>query len=213
MFFNPRQRNGGSRHPASGRSLRHAGDRERRRSRAARRRRQTRRRAVSLCAAGRSAPASRTRRNRHVPSGLQQEVVVLHIGVAEAFCHSRRSGLEVVSALVRTVRAAARRLRGVERLTMLYLQGQAVPDRDRRGAPRRRPPEVRPVFASYDTRFRRSVRLQAGPGQVRLKATTLTPAPTLVRGAIRLASCFRVFVAGLPGARRRRCALPAGVRR
>jgi hypothetical protein len=54
----------------------------------------------------------------------RQEVVVLHIGVAEAFCRSRRAGLEVVSALVRTVRAAARRLRGVERLTMLYLQGR-----------------------------------------------------------------------------------------
>jgi len=52
------------------------------------------------------------------------EVVVLHLGVAEAFCRSRRSGLEVVSALVRTVRATARRLRGVERLTMLYLQGR-----------------------------------------------------------------------------------------
>lgn len=54
----------------------------------------------------------------------KQEVVVLHIGVAEQFCRSRRAGLEVVSALVRTVRAAARRLRGVEQLTMLYLQGR-----------------------------------------------------------------------------------------
>jgi hypothetical protein len=54
----------------------------------------------------------------------REEVVVLHIGVAEQFCRSRRAGLEVVSALVRTVRAAARRLRGVERLTMLYLQGR-----------------------------------------------------------------------------------------
>jgi hypothetical protein len=53
-----------------------------------------------------------------------EEIVVLHIGVAEAYCHSRRSRLEVVSALVRTVRAAARRLRGVERLTMLYLHGR-----------------------------------------------------------------------------------------
>ena len=53
-----------------------------------------------------------------------EEVVVLHIGVADRYCRSRRSGLEVVSALVRTVRAAARRLRGVERLTMLYLQGR-----------------------------------------------------------------------------------------
>ena len=54
----------------------------------------------------------------------RQEVVLLHIGVAEQFCRSRRAGLEVVSALVRTVRAAARRLRGVERLTMLYLHGR-----------------------------------------------------------------------------------------
>lgn len=54
----------------------------------------------------------------------KREVVVLHIGVAEAFCRSRRAGLEVVTALVRTVRAAARRLRGVEQLTMLYLQGR-----------------------------------------------------------------------------------------
>jgi hypothetical protein len=53
-----------------------------------------------------------------------EEIVVLHIGVADAHCRSRRSGLAVVSALVRTVRAAARRLRGVERLTMLYLQGR-----------------------------------------------------------------------------------------
>ena len=54
----------------------------------------------------------------------RQEVVVLHIGVAEQFCRSRRAGLEVVTALVRTVRAAARRLRGVEQLTMLYLPGR-----------------------------------------------------------------------------------------
>ena len=74
---------------------------------------------------------------RHAPAGelelagivmylriSSEEIVVLHIGVAEAYCRSRRAGLEVVSALVRTVRAAARRLRGVERLTMLYLQGR-----------------------------------------------------------------------------------------
>ena len=54
----------------------------------------------------------------------REEVVVLHIGVAEQFCRSRRAGLEVVTALVRTVRAAARRLRGVEQLTMLYLPGR-----------------------------------------------------------------------------------------
>jgi len=54
----------------------------------------------------------------------REEVVVLHISVAEQFCRSRRAGLEVVTALVRTVRAAARRLRGVEQLTMLYLPGR-----------------------------------------------------------------------------------------
>jgi hypothetical protein len=65
-----------------------------------------------------------------------EEIVVLHIGVAEEYCRSRRSGLEVVSALVRTVRAAARRLRGVERLTMLYLQGRQFRIAIGPGAPR-----------------------------------------------------------------------------
>ena len=82
-----------------------------------------------------------------------KEIVVLHIGVAEAFCRSRRSGLEVVSALVRTVRAAARRLRGVERLTMLYLQGRQFRIAIGAGAPRPAAvdPSPQPVFASLTT--------------------------------------------------------------
>ena len=82
-----------------------------------------------------------------------KEIVVLHIGVAEAFCRSRRSGLEVVSALVRTVRAAARRLRGVEQLTMLYLQGRQFRIAIGAGAPRPRAvdPSPQPVFAALAT--------------------------------------------------------------
>jgi hypothetical protein len=51
------------------------------------------------------------------------EVLVLHIAVADRY---GRKGLEVVAALVRAVRAAAQRLRGVERLTMLDLQGREL---------------------------------------------------------------------------------------
>jgi len=82
-----------------------------------------------------------------------KEIVVLHIGVAEAFCRSRRSGLEVVSALVRTVRAAARRLRGVERLTMLYLQGRQFRIAIGAGAPRPAAvdPSPQPVLATLST--------------------------------------------------------------
>jgi hypothetical protein len=82
-----------------------------------------------------------------------KEIVVLHIGVAEAYCRSRRSGLEVVSALVRTVRAAARRLHGVERLTMLYLQGRQFRIAIGPGAPRPTTVNANPrlVFASLTT--------------------------------------------------------------
>jgi hypothetical protein len=74
-----------------------------------------------------------------------EEVLVLHIAVADRY---GRKGLEVVAALVRTVRAAAERLRGVERLTMLDLHGRelritiravgsaSVPDRRRSTMPR-----------------------------------------------------------------------------
>jgi hypothetical protein len=52
-----------------------------------------------------------------------EEVLVLHIAVADRY---GRRGLEVVAALVRTVRAAAERLRGVERMTLLDLQGREL---------------------------------------------------------------------------------------
>jgi|SRR5215813_4204306 len=53
-----------------------------------------------------------------------EEVTVLHVGVADRWTRSRRAGLEVVTALIRAVRAAAHRLRGVRRLSMVYLQGR-----------------------------------------------------------------------------------------
>jgi hypothetical protein len=52
-----------------------------------------------------------------------EEVLVLHIAVADRY---GRRALEVVAALIRTVRAAAERLRGVERMTMLDLQGREL---------------------------------------------------------------------------------------
>jgi|SRR5262245_13606569 len=53
-----------------------------------------------------------------------EEITVLHVGVAERSTRTRRAGLEVVTALIRAVRAAAHRLRGVRRLSMVYLQGR-----------------------------------------------------------------------------------------
>lgn len=52
-----------------------------------------------------------------------EEVLVLHIAVADRY---GRKGLEVVAALVRAVRAAVERLRGVERMTLLDLQGREL---------------------------------------------------------------------------------------
>jgi len=52
-----------------------------------------------------------------------EEVLVLHIAVADRY---GRKGLEVVAALIRRVRATAERLRGVERMTMLDLQGREL---------------------------------------------------------------------------------------
>ena len=51
-----------------------------------------------------------------------EEVTVLHVGVSERCSRGRRAGLEVVTVLIRAVRAAAHRLRGVRRLSMFYLQ-------------------------------------------------------------------------------------------
>jgi hypothetical protein len=50
-------------------------------------------------------------------------VLVLHIAVADRY---GRRALEVVAGLVRTVRAAVGRIRGVERMTMLDLQGREL---------------------------------------------------------------------------------------
>jgi hypothetical protein len=53
-----------------------------------------------------------------------EEITVLHVGVVQRWTRSRRAGLEVVTALIRGVRAAGHRLRGVRRLSMVYLQGR-----------------------------------------------------------------------------------------
>lgn len=53
-----------------------------------------------------------------------KEMLVLHIAVADRYSHTHRSGLGVVLRLVRAVRAAAHRLRGVERVRMLYREGR-----------------------------------------------------------------------------------------
>ena len=52
------------------------------------------------------------------------EVTVLHVGVAECCSRGRHAGLEVVTSLIRAVRAAAHRLRGVRRISMFYLEQQ-----------------------------------------------------------------------------------------
>ena len=53
-----------------------------------------------------------------------EEIIVLHIAVADRFSRTRRSGVEVVMTLARAVRETAHRLRGVEWLKMLYLEGR-----------------------------------------------------------------------------------------
>jgi hypothetical protein len=52
-----------------------------------------------------------------------EDILVVHIAVADAYSRSR-AGLSVVIRLLRTVRAAARRLRGVQRLRVLYRDGR-----------------------------------------------------------------------------------------
>jgi hypothetical protein len=53
-----------------------------------------------------------------------EEMLVLHIAVGDRYSRTRRSGLAVVLRLVRAVRAAAHRLRGIERVRMLYREGR-----------------------------------------------------------------------------------------
>ena len=52
-----------------------------------------------------------------------EDVLVVHIAVAEQYGRSR-DGLSVVIRLLRAVRAAARRLKGVQRLRVLYRDGR-----------------------------------------------------------------------------------------
>lgn len=52
-----------------------------------------------------------------------EDILVVHIAVADAYSRSR-DGLSVVIRLLRAVRAAARRLRGVQRLRVLYRDGR-----------------------------------------------------------------------------------------
>jgi len=52
-----------------------------------------------------------------------EEMLVLHVAVAETFGRNRRLSLEVVMTLVRSVREVTQRLRGTKHLRMLYLPG------------------------------------------------------------------------------------------
>jgi len=54
----------------------------------------------------------------------REEIVLVHIATAQRHSRTRQAALEVVMALVRAVRGVAHRLRGVERLSVLYLQGR-----------------------------------------------------------------------------------------
>ena len=54
-----------------------------------------------------------------------EEMLVLHVAVADGFGRNRRLSLEVVMALVGSVREAAHRLRGTKHFRMLYLPHSA----------------------------------------------------------------------------------------
>ena len=55
----------------------------------------------------------------------REELVVVHIAVSARYARTKRTSLGVVVPLVRAVRAAAHRLRGVERMSVLYRQGRS----------------------------------------------------------------------------------------
>ena len=55
-----------------------------------------------------------------------EEMLVLHVAVADTFGRNRRLSLEVVMALVRSVREAGHRLRGTRHFRMLYLPGRKI---------------------------------------------------------------------------------------
>ncbi|HMF98355.1 MAG TPA: hypothetical protein VKE96_28840 [Vicinamibacterales bacterium] len=63
-----------------------------------------------------------------------EEMLVLHVAVADSFGRNRRLSLEVVMALVRSVREVTQRLRGMKHLRMLYLPGGRHPTADSRAA-------------------------------------------------------------------------------
>jgi hypothetical protein len=52
------------------------------------------------------------------------DMVVLHVAVADGFGRNRGTSLQVVMALVGSVRQVTQRLRGIKRLRMLYLSGE-----------------------------------------------------------------------------------------
>jgi len=53
-----------------------------------------------------------------------EEVLVVHIAVADRYGRTKRPGLGLVIGMLRAVRAAARRLRGVQRVRLLYRDGR-----------------------------------------------------------------------------------------
>jgi hypothetical protein len=53
-----------------------------------------------------------------------EEVLVVHVAVSDRFSNSGRRGLGLVIKMLRAVRSSARRLRGVQRLRVLYRNGR-----------------------------------------------------------------------------------------
>jgi hypothetical protein len=54
------------------------------------------------------------------------ELKILHIAIAARYCARPRLSLDLVKHLLRTVRATAHRLRGIERVTVLYRRGRSL---------------------------------------------------------------------------------------
>ena len=69
-----------------------------------------------------------------------EDVLVVHIAVADRYGRSR-DGLSVVIRLLRAVRAASRRLKGVQRLRVLYRDGRQFGIRLNQAPDSRREPE------------------------------------------------------------------------
>jgi hypothetical protein len=53
-----------------------------------------------------------------------EEVLVVHVAVSDRFSNSGRPGLGLIIKMLRAVRSSARRLRGVQRLRVLYRNGR-----------------------------------------------------------------------------------------